>query len=170
MASVLCGEDSCVSCLHCQPQPFAPNLLTEKRRFEIPREYGKCILLTRNLTTVSLMRATSIPPSPKQSWCEEIFCQFTSEPLQHCFWGGGGGLNIDVPETVVKFLAGLAECKDDFGTVTACISSHCELCFASSLARETWSSLLLASAHSRGAGLSDKLNEVPLERTSERLA
>ena len=168
MASVLCGEDSCVSCLHCQPQPFAPNLLTEKRRFEIPREYGKCILLTRNLTTVSLMRATSIPPPQNKVGAKKYFANSLPNLCNIVF--GEGGLNIDVPETVVKFLAGLAECKDDFGTVTACISTHCELCFASSLARETWSSLLLASAHSRGAGLSAKLNEVPLERTSERLA
>ena len=122
----------------------------------------------KKLNYSSVDASNVYPPSPKQNWCEDFFANSLQNLCNIVF--GEGGLNIDVPETVVKFLAGLAECKDDFGTVTACISSHCELCFASSLARETWSSLLLASAHSRGAGLSDKLNEVPLERTNERLA
>ena len=86
---------------------------TEQRRFELPREYEKCILQTRNLTTVSSMRATSDPPPQDKVGAEKYFSNSLPN-LCNIVLGEGGALNIDVPKTVVKFLAGLIACIKDF--------------------------------------------------------
>ena len=58
----------------------------------------------------SFVAASNVsPPSPKQSWCEVSF----SDSLQNlCNIVFG---EVNTPKTEVKFLAGLTECKDDFG-------------------------------------------------------
>ena len=63
----------------------------------------------------SFVAASNVSPPPQNKVGAKLFLSDSLQNLCNIVFGEGGGRDINTPKNEVKFLAGLTECKDDFG-------------------------------------------------------